>query len=215
MNIVKNLLGGAMLLSAAVVGVSSSQAAVITQDDFNSSFQIDAFEPLGQTFTAIENSLLSVGFRFTVMNSTFSATDPVRVDLYSGSGFGGALLASREIVLPENVTEENYVNFDFGGIATVIGQQYSAVLSIVGGSPRFGIVAQASDVYSGGTLFSPVPQLVQSGCAIDQCDASFQVTGGTAGAVPESATWAMMIGGFGMVGGAMRRRRAGAKIAFA
>jgi hypothetical protein len=28
------------------------------------------------------------------------------------------------------------------------------------------------------------------------------------GAVPEPATWAMMIGGFGMVGGAMRRRRA-------
>lgn len=29
-----------------------------------------------------------------------------------------------------------------------------------------------------------------------------------AGAVPEPATWAMMIGGFGMVGGAMRRRNA-------
>lgn len=33
------------------------------------------------------------------------------------------------------------------------------------------------------------------------------------GAVPEPASWAMMIGGFGMVGGAMRRRRA--NIAFA
>lgn len=35
----------------------------------------------------------------------------------------------------------------------------------------------------------------------------------TAGAVPEPATWAMMIVGFGLVGGAMRRRQA--KIAFA
>nr|WP_084192404.1 PEPxxWA-CTERM sorting domain-containing protein [Parasphingorhabdus marina] len=26
-------------------------------------------------------------------------------------------------------------------------------------------------------------------------------------AVPEPATWAMMIGGFGLVGGAMRRRK--------
>jgi hypothetical protein len=26
--------------------------------------------------------------------------------------------------------------------------------------------------------------------------------------VPEPATWAMMIGGFGLVGGALRRRRA-------
>jgi PEP-CTERM motif len=28
------------------------------------------------------------------------------------------------------------------------------------------------------------------------------------GAIPEPATWAMMILGFGMIGGAMRRRRA-------
>lgn len=37
------------------------------------------------------------------------------------------------------------------------------------------------------------------------------VTGG----VPEPTTWAMMIGGFGFVGGKMRRRRVGAKVSFA
>ncbi|MBM6577728.1 PEPxxWA-CTERM sorting domain-containing protein [Microvirga sp. SRT01] len=36
-----------------------------------------------------------------------------------------------------------------------------------------------------------------------------------AGAVPEPATWAMMIGGIGMVGGAMRRRRVSTKVSFA
>ena len=36
---------------------------------------------------------------------------------------------------------------------------------------------------------------------------------GAAGAVPEPASWAMMLGGFGLVGGAMRRRKA--KISFA
>mgnify|MGYP001788522153 CR=1 FL=1 len=34
-----------------------------------------------------------------------------------------------------------------------------------------------------------------------------------AGAVPETSTWAMMISGFGLVGGAMRRRRASAVFA--
>lgn len=34
-----------------------------------------------------------------------------------------------------------------------------------------------------------------------------------AAAVPEPATWAMMIGGFGMIGGAMRRRRTGVRLA--
>ncbi len=39
--------------------------------------------------------------------------------------------------------------------------------------------------------------------------------GSVAGAVPEPATWAMMIGGCGMVGGAMRRRRVSTKVSFA
>jgi hypothetical protein len=34
-------------------------------------------------------------------------------------------------------------------------------------------------------------------------------------AVPEPATWAMMIGGFGMVGGSLRSRRRQTKVAFA
>jgi hypothetical protein len=34
-------------------------------------------------------------------------------------------------------------------------------------------------------------------------------------AVPEPATWAMMVGGVGMVGGAMRRRRVSTKVSFA
>jgi len=38
---------------------------------------------------------------------------------------------------------------------------------------------------------------------------------GASGAVPEPATWAMMMLGFGAVGGAMRYRRRAAKVAFA
>ena len=34
-------------------------------------------------------------------------------------------------------------------------------------------------------------------------------------AIPEPATWAMMIGGFGMVGGAMRRRKAQVRVTYA
>jgi PEP-CTERM motif len=34
------------------------------------------------------------------------------------------------------------------------------------------------------------------------------------GAVPEPATWAMMIGGFGMIGGALRYRRRRTRVAF-
>jgi len=44
---------------------------------------------------------------------------------------------------------------------------------------------------------------------------SYSVTFATAGAVPETATWALMVLGFGAVGYAMRRRVAKTTVAFA
>jgi hypothetical protein len=41
------------------------------------------------------------------------------------------------------------------------------------------------------------------------------IPGLTAGGVPEPTTWAMMISGFGLVGGAMRRRRTSVKVTYA
>ena len=46
-------------------------------------------------------------------------------------------------------------------------------------------------------------------------NATFEYTVAGAGTVPEPATWAMMIGGIGMVGGAMRRRKVSTTVSFA
>ncbi|WP_240047501.1 PEPxxWA-CTERM sorting domain-containing protein [Sphingomonas panacisoli] len=53
---------------------------------------------------------------------------------------------------------------------------------------------------------------IRTGMSGNQALTSFTVTPATA-AVPEPATWAMMIMGFGLVGGAMRRRSV--RVAFA
>jgi hypothetical protein len=42
---------------------------------------------------------------------------------------------------------------------------------------------------------------------------TYAQVGAGAGAVPEPASWAMMLGGFGLVGGAMRRRKAAVRFA--
>jgi hypothetical protein len=46
-------------------------------------------------------------------------------------------------------------------------------------------------------------------------DARFDAVINASGAVPEPATWAMMLLGFGLVGGAMRRRKSAAQLALA
>ncbi len=54
--------------------------------------------------------------------------------------------------------------------------------------------------------------LVEAGSGLS-VELPFSINGAVAGAVPEPATWAMMIGGLGLVGASMRRRSA--KVSFA
>jgi hypothetical protein len=88
---------------------------------------------------------------------------------------------------------------------TVNGVNYDNVITF-GASGFFGITSttgfsslQIATLSFGGVV-SPV--------TID--NVRFAPSGATSGAVPEPAAWAMMIAGFGGVGGLMRRRRAGA-----
>ena len=46
-------------------------------------------------------------------------------------------------------------------------------------------------------------------------DFNFTLAGGGGGGVPEPATWAMMLIGFGIVGGAVRGRKASIRVTYA
>lgn len=177
--------------------------ADIIQGSANQGFQIDAFEPLGQSFTAVDAQIQTIGFKLFVINSPFPNDSPLQVDLFSGEGTGGALIASRTALIPDGANDGFFTNFNFSGTSLTVGQTYSAVLTIVGNSPYLGVQVNASDPYEGGKLFSPEPLTTQI-CGASGCDLAFQVLGSNA--VPEPASWAMMIGGFALAGTAARRR---------
>lgn len=87
-------------------------------------------------------------------------------------------------------------NFSTGSVSLASGTYYLVLQNAVAsdGSDAFW------DINNGPATAS------QSGYPLDG-SGSFQILGTTIAAVPEAASWAMLIAGFGLVGAAARRRR--------
>ncbi len=152
---------------------------------------------VGQSFTAglpgIDFATFSIA---TLVPSTF------RVDVRAGAGFSGALLGSSSLV---NLDNWNFsvVEFDFADqIPLTVGSKYTLSVVRVGGGTFF-IRQSTANPYAGGNLFASIG----SGSPLANFDLVFAEGVKVAPAVPEPAAWAMMVGGFGFVGGAMRRRQ--------
>jgi hypothetical protein len=199
-------------MKRAVIGTmlglfSCPASAAIDFTDTPGSFnvyQINALEALGQSFTAAGTKIVSVGFAFDPINS-WAATEPLKIDLLDGEGLSGAMLATQTVDLGAG---EGIIDIDFGfpGLTLVSGNRYTLALSIIGSSPYQGIRVHEyeGDVYGGGRLYSQA-SFLPSTCQAGGCDLAFRVTmADDVASLPEPASWAMMILGFGLVGSALR-----------
>ena len=185
--------------------------------------QILAFGPVGQSFTAIDSTLTSFGFQFQAFNPAV-ANSPVSFSLLAGAGLGGASIYAQSLTLPTTLPGRTGIFYDFGvpDLAVTIGNVYTAVLSSastrvgVALGPEYNIYTGAplgGDAYAGGrAYFATQPFGNCTNDASSNCDLNFRVSGirAIAAAVPEPASWAMMILGLGLAGGALRRRRSAA-----
>ena len=182
--------------------------------------------PIGQSFTSIDSTLTSIGFQFQLFN-TSNANTPFTLQLLNGSGLGGTSIFTTQFTLPTTIPTSglNWFDVSLVNLAVTIGNVYTAVLS--NSSLRYGVVLGpevniytgqplGGDAYTGGQAFGVQSYPNCPNTPASPCDLNFRVSGTTAtGAVPEPATWAMMIGGFAMMGGALRRRSRGAQLAAA
>ena len=126
-------------------------------------------------------------------------------------------------------TDVLYRISDASGTADLARGGYST--TIAGVDPSNSFIQRFGDSYTLASLFlafDGYPQFFNlflasgnniAGSSIDfvPVAATFAIVPGddAVAAVPEPASWALMIGGVGLVGGAMRRRRATVRVAFA
>lgn len=177
----------------------------------------------GQSFLAPGAELLTLGVQFATLNPTLPQNS-VTIRLREGAGLGGPILGSLT-VLPENQPRTGpfvFSDFDFSGITLVPGAPYTITLVNNGSGGRNGIVFGPNlvnppflpfgpDPYPDGRLFFAFGFNPCGTVSAPDCDLNFRVvTAEMRAVIPEPASWAMLILGFGLVGSALRRRAASA-----
>ena len=185
----KSIIGATCAYLFSLGLASTADAALIQVGLTVGTSQLNAFEPIGQSFTAEDRNVL-FGFNLEVMNLTYP-NDPIRFTLYEGQGFGGVVLDAQDITAPAGVN--GFFDVDFSAIDLSIGQFYTVGAFVVGDSPYWG-VAKSLDLYAGGNAYS-------SGVATTY-DWSFRVS-----PVPvPSAVWLFGSGLIGLIGIARRKK---------
>ena len=187
----KNGYLAAVALCAAAIAPASVHAAVIpgpVLDNFDA-----GWTTAGVSFSANDNSVLT-GFTFQSQGQgdTVVLTDSSGTVLHAVGTSGGAVVVNWALSAGNTywllqTTESNARFTDWGSAAPS-----DADISLV----ATGIFAMSvSDAVNGGGISS------------NMYWAAFNDITTNGSPAPEPASWAMMLGGFGLVGGAMRGRR--------
>ncbi len=192
----------------------------------NSGLEGVSYDPITGGFFAVKQGgpqrVMFIDWDFNTPNSGGTTTDMFNpaslglsaisdiavlstVDAFNGTDFRGNLLILSEgdekLIEVDRNTGEVLSSFDLSNIynTTLFIDHYLKISTIEGVTldkdGNIYLVAELGGINSGASAFIKL--------------AREQVSG----AVPEPATWAMMLGGLGLVGGAMRRRAT--KVAFA
>jgi PEP-CTERM motif len=208
----------AMLLGAAFLAVVATPVSAATIMKNTADFTIRPFgapdtTSYGQVFTATAQRLTS--FSFFTTDRTNNGARLVIAPWVNGRASGTALFDTLNHTATKagNFFEHNYGNIN---LTLSAGQSYIAYLTVAGVPKPTGRVNVSASLTSPlGGFFTFLNSGTLDPLTIDAQwrrltginNLQYRAEFATA-PVPEPATWAMMIAGFGLVGGAMRRRKA-------
>ena len=188
--------------SLLALAATSAGAQTIDFDSLTTQATVDSYYAGGTDSFAETGPSYGVTFTagdWTVLSGYGETSQPNFA--YSNSGTGGF----------DAVGGFSHISFTYGGFTDTVITLYSGL----GGTGT--VLAQVLAAANDPNAFSPF-SINFSGTAH-----SFVIAGGEGAfgiddinlnrAVPEPASWALMLGGFGLVGGAMRRRKTAVRFA--
>ncbi len=172
----KGILFGAAL---ATLSLSARAVTIVEQSAVNGSFVIDYFDPVGQSFTAASNQLVSFEFSF-VSWVPAEANNAMTLSIRQGDGLNGSVLASSSLTV--NSGGYNGVVFNLNVTA---GALYTAVISA--DSWRWGLAGNTANVYAGGQLYT-------GGANLGWGETVFRATFADNVSVPEASSTIALLG---------------------
>jgi hypothetical protein len=186
----------AIMAAAAVLAFAARAEAApigtIDQQDIVGTAESVAVSGVGQSFTPTLDSVDAFEF---VLRS-FGASSTVRVDLFFGAGYGGALLGSSATVTIGNSFET--AHFDLSAALTP-GQIYTARVVLTDGD-LYSIRYDETASYAGGDGHAT------AGFVVDDADLIFMEGLHATVSVPEPASLALVLAGLAGLGLVRRRR---------
>ncbi|WP_084580321.1 PEPxxWA-CTERM sorting domain-containing protein [Sphingomonas azotifigens] len=171
-------------------------------------------DTIGQTFVPTQSYLTSMAFRFG--STTRTTTGTVTLALYAGAIAQNAALPASALFSQQYALTGlpfrgvgDFTTLFTGQLAVTANTAYTVVLS---GTSNVALAFDHSEGYKPGYLLQTKLNDPTCRSTPGACDASFRFT--TATPVPEPASWAVMLGGFVLAGGAIRYRRRRTTVAF-